>query len=119
MLLETQSFFSQYDWHNFFLPTAWAPRFPVISDLGILPLLRGTLYISVIALALAVPVGLFTAIYMAGYVSLRFRSLFKRVIEILAGIQTIVYGLFSLIAVGPMLRDYLAKPLGFGSTGRR
>jgi len=84
--------------------------------LGILPLLWGTLYISFIALALAVPVGLFAAIYLSEYAGPRMRFVAKPVIEILAGIPTIVYGLFALITVGPLLRDYFAEPMGFGQS---
>ncbi|MBI6628293.1 phosphate ABC transporter permease subunit PstC [Pontibaca salina] len=117
LVFETQNFFAQYGWRDFFLSTTWAPRFQGNSDLGFLPLLWGTLYISAIALVFAVPVGLFAAIYMAEYAGRRFRGVVKPLIEILAGIPTIVYGLFALITVGPLLRDYFAQPLGLGSSG--
>jgi phosphate transport system permease protein len=117
MLFETRNFFAQYGWREFFLSTTWAPRFQGESDLGLLPLLWGTLYISLIALAFAVPVGLFAAIYMAEYAGRRFRAIVKPSIEVLAGIPTIVYGLFALITVGPLLRDYFAQPLGLGASG--
>jgi phosphate transport system permease protein len=64
----------------------------------------------------AVPIGLFAAVYMAEYASKRVRSFAKPLIEILAGIPTIVYGLFALITVGPLLRDYFAEPLGLGTS---
>lgn len=115
MLFETRHFFTEYDWRDFFFSTRWAPRFQGGSDLGILPLLWGTLYVSFIALAFAVPVGLLTAIHLSEYAGRRARAFIKPVIEILAGIPTIVYGLFALITVGPLLRDYLAAPLGLGS----
>lgn len=117
MLFETGNFFRQYSWTEFFFGTTWSPRFGGGSDLGILPLLWGTLYISVIALTVSVPIGLFAAIYMSEYASGRMRSFAKPMIEVLAGIPTIVYGLFALITVGPMLRDYFAQPLGLGSSG--
>lgn len=117
MLFETGHFFRQYSWTEFFFGTTWSPRFGGGSDLGILPLLWGTLYISVIALTVSVPIGLFAAIYMSEYASGRMRSFAKPMIEVLAGIPTIVYGLFALITVGPMLRDYFAQPLGLGSSG--
>ena len=116
MLFETRHFFAQYDWRDFFFSTEWAPNFRGNSSLGILPLLWGTLYISFIALAFAVPIGLFAAIYLSEYASGRMRSVAKPAIEILAGIPTIVYGLFALITVGPFLRDYFAQPLGFGDS---
>lgn len=116
LVFETGRFFQVYDWKTFFFGTEWTPRFQGNSQLGILPLLWGTLYISVIALLVAVPIGLFAAIYMSEYASGRVRSIVKPAIEVLAGIPTIVYGLFALITVGPMLRDYFAQPLGLGNS---
>ncbi|WP_128254097.1 phosphate ABC transporter permease subunit PstC [Falsirhodobacter deserti] len=117
MVFETVNFFRQYPWTEFFFSFTWAPVFQGISQLGLLPLLWGTLYISAIALAVAVPIGLFSAIYLAEYASKSVRSVAKPLIEILAGIPTIVYGLFALITVGPLLRDWIAQPLGLGSSG--
>ncbi|MDF2233264.1 phosphate ABC transporter permease subunit PstC [Albimonas sp. CAU 1670] len=116
MLLETARFFSQYPWTQFFFGTTWSPNFRGDSDLGILPLLWGTLYISFIALAVAVPIGLYAAIYLSEYASPKVRGVAKPLIEVLAGIPTIVYGLFALITVGPLLRDYFAQPLGLGES---
>ncbi|WP_199258490.1 phosphate ABC transporter permease subunit PstC [Paracoccus binzhouensis] len=117
MLFETGNFFRQYPWQDFFFGTTWSPRFGGGSQLGILPLVWGTLYISVIALAVSVPIGLFAAIYMSEYASPKLRSIAKPAIEVLAGIPTIVYGLFALITVGPLLRDWFAQPLGLGNSG--
>ncbi len=117
MLFETVNFFGQYSWTEFLFGTTWAPDFRGNSALGILPLLWGTLYISFIALLFAVPVGLFAAIYLSEYAGPKLRAVAKPMIEILAGIPTIVYGLFALITVGPMIRDWLAQPLGLGSSG--
>ncbi len=117
MLFESINFFGQYPISEFFFSTTWSPNFRGNSDLGILPLLWGTLYISFIALLVAVPVGLFSAIYLSEYAGPKMRSVAKPLIEVLAGIPTIVYGLFALITVGPMLRDYFAQPLGLGDSG--
>ncbi len=116
MLFETRNFFAQYGWRDFFFSTEWSPNFRGNSALGILPLLWGTLYISFIALLFAVPIGMFAAIYLSEYASPRLRAIAKPAIEILAGIPTIVYGLFALITVGPFLRDYFAAPMGFGES---
>jgi phosphate transport system permease protein len=116
MLFETFNFFELYPWREFFFGLEWRPSFEGGSDLGLIPLLWGTLYVSFIALLVAVPIGLFAAVYMAEYASPRMRSFAKPLIEILAGIPTIVYGLFALITVGPMLRDYFAEPLGLGTS---
>ncbi|GAB5446052.1 phosphate ABC transporter permease subunit PstC [Gymnodinialimonas sp.] len=116
MLWDTRNFFQLYPWQDFFFGLEWRPSFEGGSELGLIPLLWGTMYISFIALLVAVPIGLFAAIYMAEYASNRVRSFAKPLIEVLAGIPTIVYGLFALITVGPMLRDYFAQPLGLGDS---
>ncbi|CAN0598166.1 unnamed protein product, partial [Ectocarpus sp. 12 AP-2014] len=116
MLFETRNFFGDHPWQDFFFGLNWAPDFRGNSELAILPLLWGTLYISLIALLVAVPIGLFAAIYLSEYATNRVRSIAKPMIEILAGIPTIVYGLFALITIGPLLRDYFAMPLGLGQS---
>ena len=118
MLFEARNFFSQYPWQDFFFGLTWAPSFSGRgggSELGIIPLLWGTLYVSLIALLVAVPIGLFAAIYLSEYAGPNMRAFAKPLIEILAGIPTIVYGLFALITVGPLLRDYFAEPFGLGN----
>jgi phosphate transport system permease protein len=109
-------FFTLHPWQDFFFGLVWNPQFRGGSDLGILPLLWGTIYISIVALCVAVPVGLMIAVYLAEYAGPRTRAITKPAIEILAGIPTIVYGLFALITVGPLLRDFFAEPLGLGTS---
>ncbi|TMV13423.1 phosphate ABC transporter permease subunit PstC [Arenibacterium halophilum] len=109
MLFETINFFSLHDWKDFFLGATWAPNFRGDSELSILPLLWGTLYISLIALIVAVPIGLFAAIYLSEYASKPVRAFAKPLLEILAGIPTIVYGLFALLTVGPLLVDIFGR----------
>ncbi len=103
LLFNTIEFFGLYPADEFFFGTTWSPSFGGGSQLGILPLLWGTLYISLIALAVAVPIGLFAAIYLSEYASSKVRSIAKPMLEVLAGIPTIVYGLFALLTVGPLL----------------
>jgi phosphate transport system permease protein len=116
MLSETIHFFRIYPASKFFFSADWTPRFGGGSDLGIWPLLWGTLYVSFIALVVAVPIGLLSAIYLSEYATKRVRAWVKPLIEILAGIPTIVYGLFALVTVGPLLRDYFAVPMGLGNS---
>ncbi len=116
LIFEALHFFRLYPARDFFFNLTWNPQFRGGSDLGIIPLLWGTLYVSFVALLVAVPIGLFAAIYLAEYATRRVRSVAKPVIEILAGIPTIVYGLFALITVGPLLRDFFAQPLGLGTS---
>lgn len=121
LLSETINFAMMHSIVDFLFGTVWNPQFTsgevegYGSDLGILPLLWGTLYISFIALVFSVPIGLYSAIYLSEYASDRFRSIAKPVLELLAGIPTIVYGLFALLTVGPLLRDSFTQPLGLGS----
>lgn len=116
LVLESVHFFKLYDFRQFFFSTTWNPKFGGGSDLGIWPLVWGTLYVSFIALIVSVPIGLMAAIYLSEYANKTVRAFAKPAIEILAGIPTIVYGLFALITVGPFLRDYFAQPMGLGSS---
>lgn len=116
LVFETVHFFQLYPAKDFFLSTNWTPKFGGGSELGIWPLVWGTIYVSIIALAVAVPVGLFAAIYLAEYAGKKVRAVAKPLLELLAGIPTIVYGLFALVTVGPLLRDWFAQPLGLGSS---
>ncbi|MGA0539385.1 phosphate ABC transporter permease subunit PstC [Neotabrizicola sp. VNH66] len=117
MLSESVNFFRQYPMADFFLGLTWNPQFRGGSELGFLPLLWGTLYITVISMIVAVPLGLFAAIYLAEYAGPKVRAWVKPLIEVIAGIPTVVFGLFALITVGPFLRDYFAQPLGLGNSG--
>jgi phosphate transport system permease protein len=112
MLFETLQFFQSVPPHEFFFGTVWDPRFSAVGreggaqgQFGLLPLLWGTVYISFVALLVAVPVGLFSAIYMSEYAGPKVRTTVKPLLEILAGIPTIVYGFFALITFGPFVRD--------------
>lgn len=91
---------------NFFTDTVWQPQ---IGRFGILPLLTATLTISFIAMLVALPLGLFTAIYLSEYASSRTRNTVKPILEVLAGIPTVVYGYFALTFMTPLLRTVLGK----------
>jgi len=106
LVFNTIEFFRLYPISDFFFGLSWAPSFSGrggSSDLGVIPLLWGTFYISIVALLVAVPTGLFSAIYLSEYASPRVRAFAKPLLEVLAGIPTIVYGLFALLTVGPLL----------------
>ena len=116
LVFESWHFFRLYPAQDFFFSLTWSPRFGGGSQLGLWPLLWGTLYVSAIALAVAVPIGLMAAIYLSEYATPRLRSVAKPALEVLAGIPSIVYGLFALLTVGPLLRDWIAQPLGLGDS---
>ena len=109
MFSEAMRFFSFVSPLDFFFGTEWNPGFSTSGNAegsyGLLPLLWGTLMVSGIALLVAVPVGLMIAIYLAEYAKPSFRSWAKPAIEILAGIPTIVYGVFALMIIGPFIKQ--------------
>ena len=105
MIFEAIRFFGLHPWSDFFFGSTWAPSFSAGSELSILPLLWGTLYISFVALLVSVPIGLYAAIYLSEYASKTVRAFAKPLLEVLAGIPTIVYGLFALTTFGPFLRQ--------------
>jgi phosphate transport system permease protein len=118
MLFQTISFFERVPLSNFFFGIVWDPRFAAAGagasagQFGLIPLLAGTLYIALVAMLVAVPVGLMSAVYMSEYASSRVRSVVKPALELLAGIPTIVYGIFALVTLGPFLRDLSAALAG-------
>ncbi len=107
LLAEAIRFFTFVSPADFFFGTVWNPRFSTTGatqgEFGLLPLLWGTLMVATIAMLVSLPIGLMTAIYTSQYASRRVRGLVKPVIELLAGIPTIVYGFFALVTVGPFL----------------
>ncbi len=111
LLTEAIRFFTFINPIDFFFGTIWNPSFSTggtntgYGQYGLLPLLAGTLMITVIAMLVAVPVGLLAAIYLNQYAPRWLRAIAKPVIEILAGIPTIVFGFFALVTVGPFFRD--------------
>ena len=117
MVSESLDFFRQYPARDFFFGLTWSPNFRGNSDFGVIPLVWGTLYITFISMLVAVPTGLFAAIYLAEYAGPKVRAWIKPLIEVIAGIPTVVFGLFALVTVGPLLRDYFAAPLGLGNSG--
>ena len=112
LIFNTVEFFRLFPATDFFFGTTWQPSFSGrggASQLGIIPLIWGTLYISFIALVVAVPTGLFAAIYLSEYAAKPVRTVAKPMLELLAGIPTIVYGLFALLTVGPLLVDIFGE----------
>ncbi len=115
LIFETGLFFSYVSPVDFLFGTNWNPDpfAPVTPDLGeklgAVPLFWGTLFIgAVIAMIVAIPFGLMSAIYLTQYASLNFRKWAKPALEILAGVPTVVYGYFAALTVAPMVRDFAA-----------
>lgn len=111
LLFEAFRFFERIPLTDFLFGTKWSPQTALRADqvaaegaFGAVPLITGTLLISFIAMCVATPLGLLSAIYLSEYASKRSRNLIKPALEILAGIPTVVYGFFAALTVAPLLR---------------
>ena len=111
LLSETLNFFEKVSIFEFLFGLNWSPQTAIRSDqvaaqgsFGAIPLINGTLLISFIAMCVATPLGLISAIYLAEYASKRIRDWVKPTLEILAGIPTVVYGFFAALTVAPFIR---------------
>lgn len=112
LLVPALSFFREVSVSEFLTGTRWAPTF-ADSDFGVLPLITGTLWTTAIGLAVAVPLGLGAAIFLSEYAHDRTRRILKPVLEVLAGIPSVVYGYFALAFVAPViLNDLLSLEVG-------
>ncbi len=97
---------------NFLTDTAWRPFVSTDSDsfqIGIFALVQGTLMVTVIAMAIAIPLGLASAVYLADYAPQRVRKVVKPILEVLAGVPTVVLGYFALTAMTPLLQSILGQ----------
>ncbi len=112
VLFESVRFFKIVPLHEFLFGLEWSPQIAIRSDqagssgaFGVVPLFTGTLLISLIAMLVAVPAGLMSAIYLSEYASFTMRRVMKPVLELLAGIPTVVYGFFAALTVAPLMRE--------------
>lgn len=113
VLFEALRFFQQVSALDFLFGLTWSPQTAIRADqvgssgtFGAIPLFTGTLLISGLAMLVAVPVGLMSAIYLSEYAGARVRAYAKPMLEILAGIPTVVYGYFAALTIGPLLRQF-------------
>jgi phosphate transport system permease protein len=114
LLSESLGFFRQVAVLEFLTGTRWAPLFRPQS-FGVLPLVTGTLLTTLIAIAVAAPMGLMVAIYLSEYASRPLRGFIKPTLEVLAGIPTVVYGYFALTFVTPLLQRFIPALEGFNA----
>ncbi len=112
VLFESIHFFRIIPLTDFLFGLKWSPQMAIRADqagssgaFGVIPLLTGTLLIASIAMAVAIPMGLLSAIYLSEYAGKRLRTLAKPILEILAGIPTVVYGFFAALTVAPLIRE--------------
>jgi phosphate transport system permease protein len=116
LLIESVRFFERVPPHEFLFGLNWEPQIAIREDqvagagaFGAVPVFWGTVMVSAVALFVALPIGIFAAIYMAEYATGGVRTVVKPLLEILAGIPTIVYGFFAVLVVSPLLRDFGAS----------
>lgn len=114
LLFETIGFFKEVSIIEFFTDTQWTPLF-VKKHFGVLPLVAGTVLTSAIAILVAGPLGILTAIFLSEYAPVRLRQILKPILEILAGVPTIVYGYFALLFVTPLLQKLIPGLGGFNA----
>ncbi len=113
LLFEAAHFFRLVPWYEFFFGLSWEPQIPIRADqiagagaFGAIPVFAGTLLVALIALFVAAPIGLFSAIYLVEYADARVHATVKPLLEILSGIPTVVYGFFAVLVVAPALRQF-------------
>jgi phosphate transport system permease protein len=113
LLIETVRFFAKVSPFEFFFGLKWEPQIPIREGqvtaggaFGAIPVFTGTLLISAIALAVAIPIGLLSAIYLTEYAHPKIRAVIKPALELLAGIPTVVYGFFAVLTVAPAMRAF-------------
>lgn len=114
LIFETMKFFGNIDWRidKYLFGTEWSPLAGVHSGemdpdrVGAVPLFVGTILITLIAMCVSVPIGLMSAIYLSDFASKRVRSIVKPMLELLAGIPTVVYGFFAAITIAPLIRGW-------------
>lgn len=119
LLYESLRFFDKVSVAEFLTGLNWEPQIPIREGqvtaggaFGAIPVFAGTLLIALIAMAVATPIGLFAAVYLTEYSSSKFRSVIKPLLEILAGIPTVVYGFFAVLTVAPAIRS-IGQAMGF------
>ncbi|OGP64376.1 MAG: phosphate ABC transporter permease subunit PstC [Deltaproteobacteria bacterium RBG_16_42_7] len=114
LFFETYEFFKEVSIIDFFTDTQWTPLFTE-KHFGILPLLTGTFLTTAIAIAVALPIGLVSAIYLSEYASGRVRTAIKPALEVLAAVPTVVYGYFALLFITPVLQKFIPDLSGFNA----
>ncbi len=114
LVFETYEFLREIPVREFLFGTVWTPLF-ADAHFGVIPLVAGTLLVSGIALLVSLPTGLITAIYLSEYAPSGVRRVVKPVLELLAGVPTVVYGYFALLFVTPLLQRLVPGLAGFNA----
>jgi phosphate transport system permease protein len=116
LAVETWAFLREVSLVEFMFGTEWTPLFAT-PRFGVMPLVAGTALVSAIAMIVAMPMGLLSAIYLSEYATPRLRRTIKPVLEVLAGVPSVVYGYFALLFVTPLLQQFVPGLAGFNALG--
>ena len=116
LAVETAAFLREVPITDFLFGTEWTPLFST-PRFGVLPLVAGTVLVSAIAMLVALPMGLLSAVYLSEYANPQVRRVLKPVLELLAGVPTVVYGYFALLFVTPLLQQIIPNLGGFNALG--
>jgi phosphate transport system permease protein len=116
LTVETFGFLREVSIVEFLTGTQWTPLF-ANPRFGVVPLVMGTMLVSSIAMVVALPMGLLSAIYLSEYANPKLRRVVKPTLELLAGIPTVVYGYFALLFVTPLLQRFIPSLAGFNALG--
>jgi phosphate transport system permease protein len=116
LVFETAAFLREVSIVEFLTGTEWTPLF-FEKHFGVLPLVAGTALVSIIAMVVALPAGLLSAIYLSEYAPRRLRRVVKPLLEVLAGVPSVVYGYFALLFVTPWLQQFIPSLSGFNALG--
>jgi phosphate transport system permease protein len=112
LVSESASFFAQVSFHEFLTETRWTPTF-ADPHYGIAPLLTGTFMVTLVALSVAVPLGVIIAVFLSEFAGEQVREILKPILELLAGVPTVVYGYFALLFMTPLLQQLIPGLPGF------
>lgn len=116
LVVESASFFERVSLWTFLTDTQWTPLFEN-ARYGIMPLVAGTLTVSLVALVVAIPLGTITAIYLSEFARPRVREIVKPILELISGVPTVVFGYFALLFVTPLLQKIIPDLPGFNMLG--
>ena len=116
LLWETAAFLREVPITEFLFGTEWTPLFSM-PRFGVLPLVAGTTLVSLIAMLVALPMGLLSAVYLSEYANSRVRRVLKPLLELLAGVPTVVYGYFALLFVTPLLQQFIPNLASLNALG--
>lgn len=114
LLLHSEQILSLYPLHELIFSSSWKP---LAGEFGFFPFIMGTVWVTCLAMLFSIPVSVFSAIYLSEYAHPKLRKIIQPFIDLLAGIPSVVYGLFGIILIVPIIRDSLAPMAGTTSSG--